>query len=193
MALRNTADSWGWPARLLHWAMAALIVGMLGFGFWLSFGFNPGDPAKMDLVQLHKSFGFAVFALACLRLAWRAVNPAPALPAGMSGFERTASHGVHLTLYGLMFAMPLSGWLMASASRFNDADNYPMQIRNMVFGLFELPDPIDPGSDNLTELFAAVHFYVGLALVVVLGLHVAGAVKHALIARDGVMRRMLLG
>jgi len=62
----------------------------------------------------------------------------------MPGIERAAARGAHLGLYALMFAMPLSGWLAASASRFNDADNYPMQIRNMVFGLFEMPDPFDP-------------------------------------------------
>lgn len=193
MALRNTAESWGWPARLLHWAMALLIVGMLALGFWLSFGFNPGDPAKIGLIQTHKSFGFTVFTLACLRVVWRAVNPTPALPVEMPALERTAARATHLALYVLIIAMPLTGWLMASASPYNDADAYPMQMKNMVFGLFEMPDPFDPGSDPLSRLFRSIHSWCALALVMVLGLHVAGALKHALFHRDGVLGRMISG
>ena len=193
MALRNTADTWGWPARLVHWVMAVLIIGMLAFGFYLTFGFNPGDPGKLDLVQQHKSFGFVVFALACLRLIWRAVNRAPSVPEGVPGFERAAAHGAHFALYVLMFALPISGWLMASASLFNDPGAYPMQIKNMVFGLFELPDPIDPGSESLEQLFRDIHFYCGLAMVLILGGHVAGALKHHFIARDNTLTRMISG
>lgn len=193
MTLRNTARHWGWPARLLHWVMAVLITGMLAFGFWLGFGFNPGDPAKLGLVQTHKSFGFVVFCLAVLRLLWRAVNRAPALPAGMPAAERRAAKAAHVALYVLMIALPLSGWLMSSASPLNDPDAYPMQIRNMVFGLFEMPDPFPEGSDKLSRFFHTVHHWAGLGLAALLGLHVAGALKHALIDRDGVLARMWRG
>lgn len=193
MTLRNTPTSWGWLARLLHWVMAVLIAGMLGFGLYLTQGFNDGDPAKLGLVQSHKSFGFVVFCLAACRILWRAVNPTPALPEGMSGAMRLAAHGGHLALYVLMIALPVTGWLMASASPFNDPDAYPMQIRNMVFGLFEMPDPYPAGDAALSKWFGRLHEACALALAGLLTVHVAAALKHHLINRDGVLVRMLKG
>ena len=193
MGIANTERSWGWPARLLHWLMALLIVGMLVFGFYLTTAYNDGDPTKLGLVQTHKSVGFVVFALACLRIIWRAANPSPALPAGMSSLERMGAKLGHLALYGLMFAIPLSGWLGASASPYNDADAYPMQIKDMVFGLFEMPDPYPSGSHEVSDWWMQIHLWLALTLLVVLALHVAAALKHALINRDGVFGRMVSG
>ena len=193
MGLANTERSWGWPARALHWLMAVMIVAMLVFGFWLVMAFNPGDPAKLGPVQVHKSFGFVVFALACLRIIWRAVNPTPVLPSAMGGLERMAAKVGHLALYALMLAIPLSGWLGGSASPYNDVDAYPMQIRNMVFGLFEMPDPFPVGSHELSDAFMTAHGIGAAALVVVLAGHVAAATWHGAVARDGVMRRMWSG
>ena len=193
MGIRNSSEAWGWPARLIHWVMALLVIGMLGFGFYLTNAFNPGDPAKLGLVQQHKSFGFTVFVLACLRLVWRAVNPTPRLPRGMRRMEYAAARVSHIALYILMVALPVSGWLMASASPLNNPDAYPIQIRNIVFGLFELPDPIKVGTSELEHLFRSIHFYCGLALLSVLGAHVVGALKHHFINRDDVLTRMLSG
>ena len=193
MGVGNTRDAWGWPARLIHWIMALLVIGMLAFGFYLTNGFNPGDPAKLGLVQQHKSFGFTVFALACLRLVWRAMNPTPKLPDGMNRLERTAARASHIALYMLMVALPISGWLMASASPFNNPDAYPFQIKNMVFGLFELPDPIEAGTSELERLFRSIHFYCALTLLAVLVAHVTGALKHHFIKQDNVLTRMFSG
>ena len=193
MAIRNTPDAWGWPARLFHWLMALQVIGMLGFGFYLTNGFNPGDPAKLGLVQQHKSIGFSVFVLACLRLAWRAINPSPRLPEGMHRMEHAAARASHVALYVLMVALPVSGWLMASASPFNNPDAYPVQIKNIVFGLFELPDPIAVGTSELEHLFRSIHFYCGVMLLAVLCAHVAGTLKHYFINRDNVLNRMLTG
>lgn len=193
MSIGNSATSWGWLARLFHWLMAVLIVGMLGFGIYLVQAYNPGDPAKLELVQIHKSFGFVVFALVCLRLIWRAVNPTPKLPATMSPLMQLGAKFGHWILYLLMFAMPITGWLASSASPYNDADAYPMQIKNMVFGLFEMPDPFATGSHALSDQFMTAHFYVSLALLAVLAVHVIAAIKHAAVDRDGVMERMIRG
>lgn len=193
MALRNSADSWGWPARLLHWAMALLIIGMLAFGFYLTNAFYPGDFSKFGLVQTHKSFGFVVFALAVVRLVWRLVNPTPSLPVQMGAVERFAAHAGHWLLYLLMAIMPLSGWLASSASLMNDPDAYPMQVRNMVFGLFAMPDPIHPGSEALEDLFMAVHEWAAIALAILLIGHIGAALKHRFVNRDGVLSRMLRG
>ena len=106
---------------------------------------------------------------------------------------RAAAKAGHWVLYLLMFAMPVTGWLASSASPYNDADAYPMQIKNMVFGLFEMPDPFASGSHALSDQFMAAHFYLSVALVVVLAIHIVASIKHAAIDRDGVMERMIKG
>lgn len=191
MGLGNTTTSWGWPARLLHWLMAVMIIGMLGFGFWLTTAYNPGDITKLAQVQLHKSFGFCVFVLACLRIILRAVTRTPGLPARMSALETFAARAGHLALYGLMLAVPLTGWLGASSSPYNDPGY--MAIPNEVFGLFAMPDPYPTGSHKVSDAYMTAHLYLALALLVVLAGHAGAALKHALIDRDDVLRRMWSG
>jgi cytochrome b561 len=193
MKIRNDADSWGAPARLLHWVMAALIVFLLGVGFLMA-NVIENMVTRYELVQTHKSFGFVVFALGLARMAWRAANPVkPAEPTSAKPWENAAARITHAAFYVLMILMPVSGWLMASASALNDPGAYPAQIRNMVFGLFELPDPINPGDARLEALFHAVHFCGGLTLAALLAIHVGAALKHHFVLRDGVLKRMSWG
>lgn len=188
MALRNTTEGWGWLARALHWAIAAIIVFMLAVGFYMA-EIVTDVYEQFALVQIHKSWGFTAFALALIRVLWRLANPAPPMPDHMPSWERTAAHLGHLALYVLMFAMPLSGWLMASASELQELYG----IRNMVFGLFELPDPFQPGDKGLEDLFGAIHFWCALALTAVLAVHAGAALKHHFVDRDNVLRRMVRG
>lgn len=166
--------------------MAALIFFMLGFGFYMA-EFVSDTYERFALVQIHKSWGFVAFTLALIRIAWRAFNPPPAPPADQPRWETLASHGAHLALYALIIAMPLSGWLMVTASELQEM----YSVRNMVFGLFELPDPFQPGDAGLNKLFARVHFWCALALSALIGLHILAALKHHLIDRDNVLRRMI--
>lgn len=192
MSLRNTREAWGWPARALHWAMAALVLFMLGLGVWMV-NFTPDLLAQYELTQVHKSFGFTVFVLALLRLGWRLANRAPDLPADMPGWERRVAAVTHVALYVLILAMPVTGWLQVSASPLNDAGAVPFRIPNMVFGLFEMPDPFPTGSEALTDALVNVHNTLAVLLALVLALHVAGALKHHLVNRDAVLRRMVRG
>ncbi|MFT4793665.1 MAG: cytochrome b561 [Paracoccaceae bacterium] len=185
---RNTVRVWGWPARILHWAMAGLILFMLGLGFYTA-EIVTDMYEQFGLVQIHKSWGFVAFALGLLRLGWRLVNPSPAMPAHMPVHERLVAHAGHWLLYALMIGMPLSGWLMASASTLQEM----YSIKNMVFGMFELPDPFQPGSAGLEEFFGAVHFWCAITLIVVLVGHAAAGLKHHFINRDDVLRRMTSG
>ena len=193
MGLSNTPTSWGWASRLLHWVSAGVILFLLGLGFYMVEVLSGTDSEtlleRFALTQTHKSWGFVAFALVALRMIWRAMNPTPALPDGMSGLERAAAHGGHIALYACMIAMPISGWLMASASPLQDTYG----IKNMVFGLFELPDPFVPGSSELDETLKAVHFYTALALIVLMLVHIGAALKHAFVNKDGVLRRMITG
>lgn len=193
MRLRNTVEGWGLPARLLHWSMAVLILGLLGLGWTMVNVVGTADLVlRFRLTQLHKSFGFVVFALALLRLGWRAANPSPRAPEG-AAWEKAAAKGAHFALYGLMLVLPLSGWLMASASPLNDPGAFPFQVRNMVFGLFELPDPIHPGDRGLEAALKAVHWWAAVALAGLLLAHAGAAMVHHLVRRDRVLMRMLTG
>lgn len=137
---------------------------------------------KFELYQLHKSFGFTVFALASLRLGWRFVNPTPALPTTMPAWERRLAEAVHVGLYGALAAVPLTGWLMASTS--------PYAIPTIVFGLFALPHPLAPDAAT-HETLILVHRIAAYTLAAMVALHVAGALKHHFITGDEVLRRML--
>ncbi|HEU0222865.1 MAG TPA: cytochrome b [Paracoccaceae bacterium] len=189
MAMMNTREGWGWPARVIHWTMAVLILFMTGLGLYMANAFAPGDLASYPWFQLHKSWGFVVFVLAALRLAWRLVNrETPELPPGMPGWERFSAQAVHVALYLLILAIPVTGWLMVSASPLQD-----LGVPNRVFGLFDFPDPFRPGSAELAEQFRRLHVSLWIALMATLVLHVGGAVKHHFIARDSVLRRMIVG
>jgi cytochrome b561 len=184
MALLNTATSWGWPAKTLHWTVAALVIGMLVLGFtmvWLVSGLG----TKFQLYQLHKSFGMLVWALVVVRLLWRWLNPqVPALPPGLKPWERTAASFTHRGFYALLLVLPITGWIMASAS--------PLGLPTMVFGLFTLPDLVGPDA-ALEHGMKLVHGGLALAVAALLALHVAAALKHHFVLRDQVLARMLPG
>ncbi len=193
MAVKDTTTSWGWPARLIHWVMAAMILGLLGLGFWVS-DFETDIARQIQLTFLHKSFGFTVFVLAVLRVVWRLFNRAtPELPAGMPAWQRLSANLTHKLLYVLIFALPLTGWLMASSSPLNDEGAYPVRLPNLVFGLFEMPDPYPVGSKAATEFFHTLHLGLALLLCAILIAHVGAALKHHFLDRDDILRRMTLG
>jgi cytochrome b561 len=189
MKIRNDAESWGWPARVLHWAVAALIVFLLGLGFYMA-NFVDDLFERFALTQTHKSWGFIVFALGLARMGWRLANPVtPRDPEGVRPWEATAARLTHVAFYALMALMPLSGWLMSSASPLQDTYG----IENRVFDWFVLPDPFVPGSQTLEAVFHGVHFWGGVTLAALLAVHAGAALKHHFIARDTVLRRMSWG
>lgn len=165
-------------AKLLHWLIALMIFGMLGFGFYMT-GLDL-SPTKLELYSWHKWAGVTVFMLVLVRLAWRIGHKPPALPAHMPAIERLAAHAGHHLLYVLMLAIPLSGWLMSSAKGF----------QTVWFGVLPLPDLLakDKALGNLLE---TVHFVLNYTLIAVLLGHVGAALKHHFIDRDDVLIRML--
>lgn len=161
----------------LHWLIAIAIFGTFALGTYMAD--LRVSPTMLKLYSWHKWAGVTIFLLAILRLAWRLGHPPPALPSHMAALERLAAHAGHLALYGLMFAIPLSGWLMSSAKGF----------QTVWFGLLPLPDLVakDEALGALLEQVHLVLNYVLLALVVV---HVVAALKHHFINRDDVLLRM---
>lgn len=179
--LANTADRYGALAILLHWAMAALLLVLLAMGVYMvqlpDVGF---DTEKITLILVHKALGMLALAGVVARLAWRVLNPLPRLAEGLPAWQQVAARFVHLWFYALMFALPLTGWLM------NSAGGYPLPF----FGLFELPD-IASRNESLFRLWIVVHRWLGYALVLLLVLHAGAALRHHWRLRDDTLRRIL--
>lgn len=189
MRIRNDGSSWGWPARALHWGMAALILFQIGLGVWMA-NFTPDLIERFRLTQAHKSWGAVLFGLALVRIGWRLANrETPRMPAGTPRWQVRAAAASHGLLYALMIVLPVSGWVMVSASPTQDL----LGIENEVFGLFALPDPWVPGSREIEAAAKAAHAWGAALLGAVLVLHVGAALKHRFVDRDGVLARMGLG
>ena len=167
-------------AIVLHWLIAALIVGAFTLGLVMTD--IPGfSPAKLRYYAWHKWAGVTVLLLAALRLLWRLKNRPPAL-LPMPAWQRRAAHGLHHLLYLLIFAVPLSGYFYTLASGF------PV----VYFGLFQLPVLIAK-NPALAETLKAVHYWLTMSLAALVAVHVLAALKHQFVDRDGSMRRMLPG
>ncbi|WP_150526393.1 cytochrome b [Roseibium sediminis] len=183
---RNTKSGYGWISIGFHWVMALLMVGTLGLGIYMH-DLPPSAPETFELYQLHKSFGFVILGLALLRLVWRSINPSPRLPDGMKNWERTLAHLGHAGLYAALFALPLTGWIMVSAS--------PWGIPTVVFNTIHVPHfPVSDWTgnrDTVETLFQSLHEYMAWFTVLLLIGHVAAALKHHFILRDTTLRRMI--
>jgi cytochrome b561 len=162
--------------RVLHWLMAACIIAMLFIGVGMV---SSVRPVYLTLVSIHKPLGIAILVLVLIRLVLRLRYGAPALPADLPAPMKLAAEGSHYALYALMIAMPLIGWGMLSAGA------YPV----VLFGGWHLP-PILPQSDALHALLWDAHFYLAFAFFALILLHVAAALFHALVRRDGVFQTM---
>ncbi|WP_295390124.1 cytochrome b [uncultured Thiodictyon sp.] len=165
-------------AKTLHWLIAIMILGMLGLGFYMH---NlPLSPEKLQLYSWHKWTGVSIFLLVIIRLAWRVTHEPPPLPASVPRLQQWLAHGVHLGLYVLMLAIPLSGWLMSSAKGF----------QTVWFGVLPLPDLVAKDK-ALGDLLLTVHLSLNLLLVTLLLGHVGAALKHHFIDKDTILTRML--
>lgn len=165
-----------WPARALHWLMAAMILAMLFVG--------AGMVASVSerhawLLALHKPLGIAILLLAVLRLALRLRHRPPPLPRDLGAAQRLAAHASHGLLYALMLAMPLIGWAMLSAG------GYPIELGAGV----RLP-PIAPFDPSWFAALRWLHRTLAYALFALVLAHLGAALYHGLIRRDGVLRSM---
>lgn len=162
----------------LHWLLAVMLVCIASVGVYMSD--LPLSPGRLRLYSWHKWAGVTAFILVIARLAWRATHRPPALPAAMTPATRFAAHVGHALLYVLMVAIPLSGWLMSSAKGF----------QTVYFGVLPIPDVL-PRNKELGAALLQVHQALNLLLAIVVGGHVAAALKHHLIDRDDVLVRIL--
>ncbi len=174
-------------AIALHWVIAAMILGQIAGGVYMS-GL-PLSTQKFELYQAHKSFGITVLFLSLTRLGWRLTHPSPPLPEGMTAWERRLARVSHIGFYALMIGVPIGGWAVVSASPL--ADSVPTKL----FGVIPWPHmPFFGGVEDRTSLYetiAGMHELFAFATLGLMGLHVGAALKHHFIAKDDVLVRMI--
>ncbi len=179
---------YGNVAIALHWLIALAVIANVVLG--LDFADLPdSDPSRFALAQLHKSIGLTVLVLSLARVAWRLVNPVPPLPQSMPPILRFTARSVQFLLYVLIVIIPLSGWAFVSSS--------PLGLPTMYFGWFSWPhipflaDLPRAAKKPLAHEIHAVHVFLAWSAIVLVPLHVAGALYHQFVRRDDVLLRML--
>lgn len=172
------------PAIALHWLLALALLGMFGMGLFMVD--LPISPLRLKLYNWHKWAGVTVLTLSVLRLVWRLSHRPPALPAhvseAMPAWQHWAHHGTHHLLYALFFTVPLVGWAYSSAAGF------PI----VLFGVLPLPDFV-PADKALAELIKPWHEITALAMMGLVVMHVAAAIKHQWLDKDQLLSRMWPG
>jgi cytochrome b561 len=171
-------------AMVLHWLLALAIFAMFAVGVYMTD--LPFSPLRLKLYNWHKWAGVTFLALTVLRLLWRISHRPPALPQAlaqaMPAWQTRAYHATHHLMYALFFAVPLIGWAYSSAAGF------PI----VWFGQIALPDLL-PVNKALAEAIKPLHELSALALMALAGLHIAAALKHHWVDRDGLLARMVPG
>ena len=183
----TVANRYTRTAMVLHWVVAALIIGNVLL-IWVVDWF-PDDIVR-PVIDTHKSIGITVLGLGLLRILWRLAHRPPAMPASYPRLERMGAHAAHVLLYALILALPLSGWIHDSA--FKDAAANPLRL----FGLVPWPrigpimalDPVT--KEHVHSVWFQVHGTLAYMLYGLLALHVLGALKHQFIDKEPEFRRM---
>lgn len=181
------SDRYSSVAIVLHWAIAALIL--TNFAIGLKYGAAHGLD-KFAILQWHKSIGFTILALSLLRLAWRVFGRRPPpYPVEMKAWEKGVAHAVHWAFYVLMIGLPLTGWIVVSAS--------PTNIPTLLYKVIPFPHlgfihdlPMDVRR-SLGDQVGEVHEWLAWIMASLFVLHVAAALKHQFIDKDGVLGRMI--
>ncbi len=183
MTIKNTDNSYGNISKYFHWGMFVILLGLVILGSYMHE--LPDDTPdqmsyKMGLYDMHKSFGILILLLVVFRLGWRIINPVPKMSDSISKIESLSAHAMHLLLYGLMFALPIFGWLMSSYAGF------PVKIFGMT-----LPSLADKDK-AMGDFFHEAHEVGATLLIAAFIIHVAAALFHHFIRKDDVMSRMSL-
>lgn len=182
---RSPSLRYGDTAVIFHWLIAFFIIGLLAVGKFMT-QLEENDPLRFELTQWHKSFGISVLVLSVLRIVWRITHKPPPELNTIPAWQQKAASFTHLLLYGLMLILPITGWIMVSAS--------PLNIDTILFGMVEWPHlPLGnlPDKEAVASAFHGYHEIASSILIVLLLAHSGAALKHHFIDKDTVLVRML--
>ncbi|MGR3434035.1 MAG: cytochrome b/b6 domain-containing protein [Shimia sp.] len=189
MALANTHRHYGLVTKTFHWSIALLMLAVIPLGVIahrMAIQLETAPDADLlartaQLFSLHKTIGITIFALALLRIAWALSQPKPAPLHPERRAETFLANLVHFTLYGSLVLVPLTGWIHHAATEGFAPILYPIGQSL----------PLVPKDPIVAERFATLHLLFERVLIASILLHVAGALKHHVIDRDGTLRRMI--
>ncbi len=169
-------------AIALHWILAIALMAIFGVGLYMAD--LPFSPQRLKLYNWHKWAGVTILLLSAVRVLWRLTHTPPALPVKVSAtmpvWQQLAYHATHGALYALFFIVPLVGWAYTSAAGF------PI----VLFGVLPLPDFVT-ADKALAELIKPWHEITAFAMAGLAALHIAAALKHHWVDRDGLLQRMV--
>jgi cytochrome b561 len=169
---------YGIVAKLLHWLIAPLLPGMIAVGSYMT-TLSDENPLYFRLLDLHQTTGLLIFTLFFIRIAWRVITPYPKLPEQLSEWERMTARIVHAALLLALAIIPVFGYLFATAL----GDGIP------VYGLFEIPGLVELNKAQADRVIN-VHMILAYAAGALIALHVLAAIKHRLMDRRAVLKRM---
>ena len=178
MARKGSGLHYDATLRTLHWTIAAIIFAAIGLGVAAAL-LPRGASPRVELLTIHKSLGMTALALVVVRAAWRIGAGAPDYSAAIDAATRAAAHALHVALYALMIAMPVSGYLYSVAGG-HDAP---------WFGLFAFPAAVGR-NEALSRAAESAHLWLAWTIGAALALHLAATAWHAWIKRDDVLARM---
>lgn len=174
-------------AIVLHWLMAVMLVGMVFMGWRMEDMRDLALSGELSFAEVqtyynwHKTIGISLLVLALARLGWRFTHKVPPLPDTMQPWEKLGARASHIGFYAVMIAVPVFGWLTASAT------NFPSYLaNNPALELPHLPVP-----NEAYETLGSIHGAGGWVIFGLLALHAGAALKHHFINRDGVLTRMI--
>jgi cytochrome b561 len=175
----NTAERWGSVQIGLHWMIAALVLLVQVPAGITMVSVDPGTVQNVGY-NIHKTNGIVIFLLALVRLGWRWAHPVPVLPPDMPEWQARLARTTHALLYLVLFAMPITGFLRTAMGGFPVPFFMVLELRYLV-----------PENKPVAEVFSYIHFTLQFVLYATVILHVAGALYHHFVRRDGVLLRML--
>ena len=178
MAYYNTRHSYGIIAKSFHWIIALLVIGMVFLGFFMG---KASPTVQITLYTVHKSTGLTILLLMVLRLCWRIMNSRPQLPTTMSRGSKLIAGFSHFLMYLILICMPLSGWIMSTASG---------HIPNF-WWLIKIPMPWVHQSTQVASIAGNIHEVLAWAIVILVSLHIFAAIWHHFVKKDNVLKSMI--
>lgn len=166
-------------ARILHWIMAVSVIGMFVLGLWMvDLGYY--DTWRKDAPEIHKSIGILLFGLLAFRLFWRRLKGVPSPLQNHSRLERIGAHLAHFALYGLLFSIMISGYLISTA------DGRPISV----FGFFDVP-ALGSLFEKQEDIAGDIHLVLAISVISVAAVHAGAALKHHFVDKDKTLVRMI--
>lgn len=176
--MTTTSERYTRVAIILHWLIGLGVIAQIAIGWWMINLPKGVGTARVDTFNLHKSIGMTIGLLVIIRIIWRLTHRAPPLPASVPVWQAHAAKISHCLLYACMLVMPISGYLGSSFTK------YPIKYFGMALPHWGWDWPA------AKELTSQIHYVCVILFITLIVLHLAAALKHALVTRDGVFQRM---